>query len=85
MNWTQQTLPVSTQWYWITWNGGVFFATSYTGATAATSPDGVSWTQQTLPATLGITGAAWGNGVFAVVSTPGSLGMSVAFVKSLPI
>ena len=48
ITWTQRTLPVSANWYSVTYGNGLFVAVAY-GSIAATSPDGITWTQRTRP------------------------------------
>ena len=38
ITWTQRTLPVSGNWFSVTYGGGVFVAVAYNSAIAATSP-----------------------------------------------
>ena len=44
ISWSPQTLPYTTNWKSIKWNGVVFCAISSLGGIEATSPDGATWT-----------------------------------------
>jgi len=65
---TQRTLPVSANWYQVTYGNGVFVAIVYGSNIAATSTDGITWTQRTLPAWENWSSIAHGNGVFVAVT-----------------
>jgi len=62
------TLPVTTQWYAITYGNGIYVAVAIETNIAATSPDGISWTQRTLPATTWWFDICYGNGLFVAIS-----------------
>lgn len=51
INWTQRTLPSTTDWFSVAYGNGLFLAMSGNSNTfATTSPDGINWTARTLPA-----------------------------------
>ena len=68
ITWTQQALPVSGSWQFVTYGNGVFVAVASGGAIAATSPDGITWTHRTLPVSGSWYSVVYGNGVLVAVS-----------------
>ena len=67
--WVQQTLPVSNDWYGVTYGNGTFVAVGGDNSNVAlTSPDGTTWTQQTLPLSANWWSVTYGNGTFVAVS-----------------
>lgn len=67
--WTQQALPVSAQWYSVTYGGGLFVAIAQSSNIAATSTDGITWTQQTLSDAKNWYSVTYGGGMFVAVGT----------------
>ena len=49
INWTQRTMPISTYWYSVSWNGLLFCAAARYFNYSAISYDGINWTSTTMP------------------------------------
>jgi len=47
VTWTKRTLPTTSQWYALHWNGTIFVLVAMFETKALTSSDGITWTQHT--------------------------------------
>ncbi len=66
--WTAATLPLSDDWYSVTYGNGKFVAVAFISNKAAYSADGVTWTASTLPSSLRWQSVTYGNGKFVAVA-----------------
>jgi hypothetical protein len=55
VSWADATLPASSSWYLVAWDGGQFISVENVGTDAATSIDGTTWSPLTLP----VSGGDW--------------------------
>lgn len=69
ITWTQRTLPTSSFWNAVAWNGTVFSAIAYNSNAAATSTDGITWVARTLPSTAYWDSIAWNVGEALFMAT----------------
>ena len=66
--WTQTTLPSSTNWYSVCYGNGKYVAVANSTNIAAYSEDGITWTQTSMPANVNWQSVCYGNGKFVAVA-----------------
>jgi|WetSurMetagenome_2_1015567.scaffolds.fasta_scaffold08886_7 hypothetical protein len=69
LNWSTGTMPASSTWASVAWNGSIYCAIVGTNSSnvAATSSTGATWDAQTLPASTTWTQIIWNGSVFCAL------------------